>query len=250
MLESQLIMGMPVTIELVDDKAQAADLLAAFDYLRAIDENFSPYKATSELTLMNEGRLADGNLSEDMREVLRLSEQTKRETDGYFDIRRPDGRVDTCGLVKGWAIRNAARLLQARGYRNFFVDVGGDLQLHGVGEEKKPWRVGIRDPFDTAKDQVVRVIAASECGVATSGSYLRGAHIYNPRTGTFDLNEVVSVTVIGPDVYEADRFATAAFAMGRAGINFIERRPGFEGYQIDKAGLATMTTGFKDFVTT
>ncbi len=55
---------------------------------------------------------------------------------------------------------------------------------------------------------------------------------------------VASVTVIGPDVYEADRFATAAFAMGERGIRFLESLDGFEGYMIDNDGIATMTTGF------
>lgn len=47
-------------------------------------------------------------------------------------------------------------------------------------------------------------------------------------------------------MYEADRYATAAFAMGRAGIHFIEDMPGFEGYLIDSDGIATMTSGFED----
>ena len=63
------------------------------------------------------------------------------------------------------------------------------------------------------------------------------------QTGRF-----VSVTVLGPNVYEADRFATAAFAMGPEGIHFIEELSGFEGYLIDKSGLATMTSGFGDYV--
>ena len=41
--------------------------------------------------------------------------------------------------------------------------------------------------------------------------------------------------------------ATAAFAMGRAGIGFIENLPGFEAYLIDRQGVATMTSRFKDF---
>ena len=54
--------------------------------------------------------------------------------------------------------------------------------------------------------------------------------------------------MIGPDVYEADRFATAAFAMGRPGIDFIEVMPSLEGYMIDKDKRATYTTGFARFV--
>ena len=54
--------------------------------------------------------------------------------------------------------------------------------------------------------------------------------------------------MIGPDVLEADRYATAAFAMGREGIHFIERTPDLEGYEIDSAGTARMTTGLKKYL--
>ena len=59
---------------------------------------------------------------------------------------------------------------------------------------------------------------------------------------------IVSFTVLGPNVWEADRFATAAFAMGPAGIQFIEKEPCLEGYMISKDGIATMTSGFSDYV--
>jgi len=49
-------------------------------------------------------------------------------------------------------------------------------------------------------------------------------------------------------VYEADRFATAAFAMGKKGILFIESLTGFEGYAVDNKGIATYTNGFTAYV--
>ena len=83
--------------------------------------------------------------------------------------------------------------------------------------------------------------------MATSGTYLRGEHIYNPKNNQ-PASEIISLTVIGSNVYEADRFATGAFAMGQAGIQFIEALPGFEGYMIDHRGTATMTSGFTGYV--
>ena len=50
--------------------------------------------------------------------------------------------------------------------------------------------------------------------------------------------------MIGPNVYEADRFATAAFAMGSKGIDFIESLDGLEGYAIGHDRRATLTSGF------
>ena len=63
-----------------------------------------------------------------------------------------------------------------------------------------------------------------------------------------EVTRPVSLTVIAPNVLEADRFATAAFAMGFKGIYFLEERSGLEGYLIDNTGLATMTTGFDSYV--
>ena len=73
-------------------------------------------------------------------------------------------------------------------------------------------------------------------GIATSGTYVRGQHIYDPHKPERPIVDIVSLTVIGTDVLEADRFATAAFAMGRAGIEFIEQRDGLEGYVVDRNG--------------
>ena len=84
--------------------------------------------------------------------------------------------------------------------------------------------------------------------MATSGSYIRGDHVYNPHTGQYGSGNIVSLTVVGPDILEADRYATAAFAMGGDGIHFIERMPDFEGYEIDRSGTARMTSGLKKYL--
>ena len=84
--------------------------------------------------------------------------------------------------------------------------------------------------------------------MATSGTYIRGQHIYNPFERSQPITEIVSLTVIGPNVYEADRFATAAFAMGRVCIDFIEQQNGLEGYMIDQDGIATLTSGFEKYL--
>jgi thiamine biosynthesis lipoprotein len=96
-------------------------------------------------------------------------------------------------------------------------------------------------------EEIVRVVYPRDGGVATSGSYVRGQHIYDPHAPGRPVEGALSLTVIAADVLTADRFATAAFAMGRAGIEFIERLPGCEGYLITADGRATMTSGFKAY---
>ena len=256
MKETRLIMGMPIEIDIVpaagrDERAALED---AFSYLAAVDERFSTYKEGSEISRINRGDIAPEKASAEMREVFALAERTKEETGGYFDIRRPDsvvvpgtvGPLDPSGVVKGWAIKNAAALVRAAGFENFFINAGGDIATGGANERGKPWSVGIRNPFK--QEEIVKVVYPKGRGIATSGSYIRGAHVYDPHAPERELKDVVSLTVIGPDVLEADRFATAAFAMGKDGILFIERLPGFEGYAIGADGIATMTRGFSAYI--
>jgi FAD:protein FMN transferase len=246
MRETRIIMGMPITVAVADDHVRLQDLEAVFAEFVAVDAQFSPFKDDSEVCRYNRGEIAQDAFTPRMREIVALSEKTRQETGGYFDINRPDGTVDPCGIVKGWAIRNAARQLADMGFANFCVEAGGDIQCQGVNDQGAAWTVGIRNPFQS--DEIVKVLQPKGQGVATSGNYIRGDHIYNPHTGAYGSDDIVSLTVIGPDVFEADRYATAAFAMGRKGIHFIERLPGLEAYEIDRAGTARMTTGLKKYL--
>jgi thiamine biosynthesis lipoprotein len=213
------------------------DVGKVFDYFRYVDDNYSPYKESSEVGKLNRGE----KISEEMKDILRQAQDLKEQTNGYFDIKRLDGRIDPSGIVKGWAIKNAADILRKEGYKRFYVDAGGDSEIVG-----KDWKWGIRNPF--ALQEIVKVLKLSNCGIATSGTYERGQHIYDPIAKRADIHDIVSLTIIGPDVFEADKFSTPAFAMGKEGINFIQKIPGLEGYMIDKDGIATMTTGFGKYV--
>ena len=238
-------MGMPVTLDVVDASATLGLMDSVFDYFKYVDDKFSTYKENSEISRINNHELGLDDASEDMKTVFDLAEKTRLATDGFFNIQH-EGFYDPSGLVKGWAIFNAAAILSQEGIRNFYVDAGGDVQVVGMNRDGQYWRVGIRNPFET--DQVVKVLSVSDSGVATSGTYIRGQHIYNPKTENQPITDILSLTVIGPNIFEADRFATSAFAMGVEGINFIERLQGFEGYMIDKDKRATFTTGFQGYV--
>ncbi len=242
---TRLMMGMPITVDVVGSGDDGATIEAVFAYFDAVDRRFSTYKDDSEISAINQGRLREADYSAEMREVLALAERTRLETDGYFDIRTSAGTLDPSGVVKGWAIRNAAALVARTGARNFYVDAGGDIQASGNNPDGKAWRVGIRNPFDQA--EIIKVVEPRGKGVATSGTYVRGQHIYDPHARGKTIDEIVALTVIGPDVLEADRFATAAFAMGRSGIGFIEQMPGLEGYLVDRDRRATFTSGFEGY---
>lgn len=238
-------MGMPVNVEIVDAKAKQKHFDAVFDYLVAVDKRFSTYKTDSEISKINRGEILPAKYSKEMKEVFKLCEETKKETLGFFDIEKPDGLLDPSGLVKGWAIYNAGKILKKFGLRNFYVDVAGDIEVSGKNGEGKDWSIGVRNPFRL--DQIVKIIYPRGKGVATSGTYMRGEHIYNPHIKGSVETDIVSLTVIGPNVYEADRFSTPAFAMGEVGLSFLSKLPGFDGFAIYKNGMSKMTRGFEKY---
>ena len=165
-----------------------------YEYFAHIDEKFSTYKSTSEINAINSGALTPGDASGEMQIVLAMCEETKVQTNGYFDIRTPNGKLDPSGLVKGWSIWNAAQLLKKKGFENFYIDAGGDIQPHGHNAGGEKWAVGIKNPLNEFEN--VKVVYVNEEGVATSGTYIRGLHIYNPHAGNQPISDIVSLTVI------------------------------------------------------
>ncbi len=236
-------MGMPITIEVMDGNVRETDIEKIFDYFIRVDGKFSPFKPQSEISKINRREINPTDYSPGMKEIFSLAEQTKNQSRGYFDISHK-GKIDPSGLVKGWAVYQASGLLKQTGFKNFYVEAGGDIQAYGQNKDGQSWRAGIRNPFKPK--EIIKVVELNNAGLATSGTYERDQHIYNPFSDSLII-EIVSITVLGPNVYEADRFATAAFAMGKDGITFIEQLDGLEGYVVDKDGVATMTSGFEKY---
>jgi FAD:protein FMN transferase len=120
------------------------------------------------------------------------------------------------------------------------VHAGGDVRVVGEAEPGVPWRIGVQHP--TRRDRVAMVLAAGDLAVATSGAYERGHHVVDPHTGRAP-EGVLSVTVLGPDLGTADAYATAAFAMGRAGPAWTARLDGYDAITILADGRVLMTEG-------
>lgn len=244
MKQTKVLMGMTIAIQVLDENTEKKDLEEVFDFFVTVDNKFSTYKKDSEINKIQRGEIKKENYSREVKEIFLLAEKTKKETNGYFDILTNE-KLDPSGIVKGWAIQKASRILAKKGFKNFYVNAGGDVQTSGSNNGTL-WKVGIRSPFNP--EEVVKIINLSGAAIATSGSYIRGQHIYNPHNLKKKITDIVSISVVGKNIFDADRFATAAFAMGKKGINFIEGLPGFEGYMIDKRGLATYTSGFRQYI--
>ena len=101
-------------------------------FLHDIEDRFSTFLATSEISRINNGELHMLDASPDVVEVLDACTWLEHLSNGVFNARRSDGSIDPAGFVKGWAAERAVRLLAEAGLRNFYLRIGGDIQTHGV----------------------------------------------------------------------------------------------------------------------
>jgi thiamine biosynthesis lipoprotein len=235
------VMGTVVSFDLRDAVAPEA-LERAIAHLHDVDRRFSTFKPDSEVSRLGRGELKLEQANSDVRWIMGLCDELERLTAGYFDARRhrPDGLADPTGVVKGWAVEEAAFSLIEAGAANFLVNGGGDIVVRGSPEpgSGRPWRVGIRHPRQRAS--LAAVLEVRSGAVATSGTYERGEHVVDPHTRR-NATELVSLTVVGPSLAYADAYATAAFAMGRRGAAWIAGLEGYEAFAVtaDDATLST-----------
>lgn len=108
MKQTQLLMGMPITIELVDARAPADIFERVFAYFTSVDQTFSTYKPSSEISRINNREITIEQASQDMRTIFALAERTRQETNGYFDI-ACDGVYDPSGAVISSSLEKIAR---------------------------------------------------------------------------------------------------------------------------------------------
>lgn len=245
-------MGTTISIELIDvdpllGRSLVEQVVAWFHH---VDAEFSPYKETSTITAIGRGELDvdDPRVDDDVRGVLQRCGELTIESDGAFDVwslPSPNGsRFDPCGYVKGWSVQRAADLLRDAGVQHFCINAGGDIAVDGRDADGNPWRIGIRHPDDaTVIALVVELPADTPFAIATSGSYERGAHIIDPRDG-LATTELASVTVIGPDLAEADAYATTLYVMGIDGLEWLAARPGYSGCIITRDQQLLSTDDF------
>lgn len=239
-------MGTMVSLFVPAGGAGSPAVDAAFAWLHEVDERFSPFRADSEVSHLMRGELAATDVSADLAEVLGIAEAVEVLSGGAFDIRghREDGRPDPTGVVKGWSVDRAGAILAAAGIERFFISAGGDVLVRGGQETGLPWRIGVAHPF--VSDAVALVLQGRDLAVATSGTVERGLHISDARTSAI-ADELLSVTVVGPELTRADAYATAAFALGLEGLGWVDALPGYTAAGITHDARLITTRGLDRF---
>ncbi len=164
--------------------------------------------------------------------------------DGSLRKTSPALHLDLASIAKGYGVDKVARVIQAAGYENFLVEIGGEVRASGKRPDGRPWKVGINRPSSrAAPDQIIYAVELDNKSMATSGNYRRFfrigdktySHIIDPRSGYPCQNGVVSATVIAPSCTLADGLATALMVMGpEEGLKMVAKIPGVEALVIKR----------------
>lgn len=239
-LHIERCMGTVFTIDIRDPGPWGGAVARVVSWLHQVDAVFSTYRADSDISRIRRGELAVEHAHPDVAAVLDLAALIEEETGGYFTAWW-DAALDPTGVVKGWAVEEASRLLLLHGSRNHAVNGGGDIQCSGGPAADEPWRIGITDPFDSS--HLLSVVTGRDLAVATSGTAERGPHIVDPTTGE-PARHLASVTVVGSSLTWVDAYATAAVAMGPDAARWIHHVPGHEALLVAADGEAVPTAGF------
>ena len=162
-------------------------------------------------------------------------------------------KIDLGGIAKGYAADEVRNIVKKAGIDSAYVNLGGNVLVIGGKEDGTPWKIGIQDPRE-ARGSVMASLEIRDKTVVTSGNYERyfredGVlyhHILNPETGKPTRNDLLSVSIISKDSFEADVLSTSAFILGRKeAYDFIKNQKGIEAIFVTKNNNVYLTPGLE-----
>lgn len=175
----------------------------------------------------------------------------------------PQIYFDFNAVAKGSGVDHIGEYIESKGIENYLVEVGGEIFARGENLAKEsPWLVGIETPDSRLEDRSYEsVVELKNAGLAASGNYRKFrtdsvtgkkyVHTINPLTGSAEMSDVTSATVIAPTCGEADAYATSFMAMGfEKSVELLNKLNGVEAYltYVDDSGenQVFISDGFRD----
>jgi FAD:protein FMN transferase len=142
-------------------------------------------------------------------------------------VKLSDGfQLDFNAVAQGYSTDVVADLLDAKGQKNYYIEIGGELRLKGKNSDGNNWIIGIDLPSEkndgNSSRELENYLSLTNVGLATSGSYRKFyekagkkySHTLHPKTGYPVEHNLLSVTVIAENAALADAYATAFMVMG------------------------------------
>jgi len=155
-------------------------------------------------------------------------------TNSTIFLKNKGMKIGFGSIGKGYAADRGRELLLKHHVEGGIVNASGDLSTWGTQPNKKPWLIGIRNPFK--RNKVIKVLKLKYDAVATSGSYekyaeindIRYSHIINPKTG-YPVTGLTSVTIYGPSAEFANALSTSIMVLGaQEGRKLVRKYPSYK----------------------
>lgn len=145
-------------------------------------------------------------------------------------VKLSDGfQLDFNAVAQGYSADVVADFLDAKGQKNYYIEIGGELRLKGKNSDGNNWIIGIDLPSEendgSSSRELENYLSLTNVGLATSGSYRKFyekagkkySHTLHPKTGYPVEHNLLSATVIAENAALADAYATAFMVMGVQG---------------------------------
>jgi FAD:protein FMN transferase len=173
-----------------------------------------------------------------------------REASCTVKLKKPGMKLGLGGLVKGWGVDEVAKELRRRGYRDFFVQAGGDLYLAGKNGDRA-WKAGIRDPRGPAEKTFARA-ELTDTAFSTSGDYerffvkngVRYHHLIDPRSCR-PATASISATVLAKSATDAELLTKSVFIVGGKKGLALAKSFGATAVIVDPRGEVAMSEALK-----
>lgn len=133
-------------------------------------------------------------------------------------------RIDLNAIAKGYGVDILFNYIKSLGYKNLYVEIGGEVRFSGHNRNFDNWKIGLENPPSIStdlEDPFFAIFQGESIAIATSANYrnfvdLDGTilgHTINPKTGFPVQTNVLSVSVIAQTCMEADAWATALMSL-------------------------------------
>lgn len=270
------LMGEELRIVLYEIDEVIADVF--FDDIKKeairLERIFNLYDEKSELSMLNNKRKITP--SKELFEVIKKSADYSRLTKGKYDITMGkrilaqkkgyplpkiaatykdikftknkieltnlDVLIDVGSIAKGYVAEKLCDFMKNLGVESALIDARGDLIIFGDKEET----VAIQHPRD--KSKTIHPFILKNAGVATSGDYNQYSNSFD-NSHIIGKNEIISATVVGPNITDADAIATCVMVIDTKEIGaFMKKNKDYKVFLIDKQLNEYFYNGFENLL--
>ena len=121
-----------------------------------------------------------------------------RFENGIFTKSHDLTALDLGGVVKGYCVDLLLEKINKAGYKDVYVEWGGEIRTSGLHPENRPWKIYIRAPDTSDPAQALSYHFLRDQAIATSGDYHQYWTIRKPNGETITYFHIINPKTLSP----------------------------------------------------